>query len=153
MRGCLAWSFIVFSIVSVAPQSKLGAQVSRQPTVRSEINRGQNAALNCGMNTNVLSRTEFADCVNTFVTINRQQLSPSDPFEFGLYVRAIEIANIRRMTPDTDGVVAVWHKRAANIMGAKKLTLDDFCKAISGSTCDLEKMREQTFNLEPSRPN
>jgi hypothetical protein len=98
------------------------------------------------MNTNVLSQTEFAECVSNTVTINRQRSTLSDPFEFGLYVRALQIANVRRMTPDTDGMVAVWHKRAADIMRSKKLTLADFCKAIGASTCDL-----QTFNLEAAR--
>jgi hypothetical protein len=98
------------------------------------------------MNTNVLSQTEFAECVSNTVTINRQRSTLSDPFEFGLYVRALQIANVRRMTPDTDGMVAVWHKRAADIMRSKKLTLADFCKAIGASKCDL-----QTFNLEAAR--
>ena len=151
MRACVPCLLIILCTAPVAAQSKLDAPVSRQPTVGSEINRGQKAAFNCSMNTNVLSQTEFADCVSNTVTINRQRSTLSDPFEFGLYVRALEIANVRRMTPDTDGMVAVWHKRAADIMRSKKLTLADFCKAIGAGKCDLTQMREQTFDLEAAR--
>ncbi len=142
------------SVLWAAParaQSKLEAPASRRPTVGSEINRGQDAAFNCSMNTDVLSRTAFTDCVSDTVTINRQKSILSDPFEFGLYVRALEIANIRRMTPDTDGMVRVWHNRAAHIMRANKLTLADFCKAIGTNSCDIAKIREQTFDLEAAR--
>jgi hypothetical protein len=90
------------------------------------------------MNTNVLSQTEFAECVSNTVTINRQRSTLSDPFEFGLYVRALQIAQCQA---DDAGHRrhggCVWHKRAADIMRSKKLTLADFCKAIGASKCDL----------------
>jgi hypothetical protein len=89
MNKC-ATSFVI-GFVACAPvmaqNSKLNAPISRQPTVGSEIDRGQEAGFDCGIH-NLTDLSKFIACVNDVITANRQRTTLSEPFEFGLYVRS-----------------------------------------------------------------
>jgi hypothetical protein len=75
-------------------------------------------------------------CVSDAVSDNRQKSTLSEPFQFGLYVCALQISFVRDI-PSSDGNVQVWRSRLVSIMKSKKLSFKSFCDAIGKETkCD-----------------
>jgi len=127
-----------------AQNSKLDAPVSRQPTVGSEIDRGQSAAFDCGLN-NVGHLPAFVSCINNTVTTSQQKSTLSDPFLFGLYVRALQNAFVEKSTLASDGNLPIWRRQMLDIMKVKHLSFRDFCQAAHAEKCDTAVMNMQTF--------
>jgi hypothetical protein len=86
----LGFAALVLCTPARAQNSKPDAPVSRQPTVRSEIARGNRAAEDCDLpDANVTNPIKFAECVDNAVGTNVRNSTLSDPYEFGLYVNAL----------------------------------------------------------------
>ncbi|WP_298261680.1 hypothetical protein [Bradyrhizobium sp.] len=126
----------------MAQNSKLNAPISRQPTVGSEIDRGQDAAFDCGLH-NLTNFAEFVACLNDIVTANRQKSTLSEPFQFGLYVRALQHAYVQHVA--LEGNVSIWRDSMVKIMKSNKLSFKDFCDAVGSGKCEPVKINEQTF--------
>jgi hypothetical protein len=129
---------------ATAQDSKLNAPVSRQPTVGSEIDRGQALGFECGTQS-LTDLSRFVACVSDAIDVNRQKTTLSEPFEFGLYVRALQHAYIQGIPLNGDGSLPIWRDRLIKIMASRKLALGDFCKASRVEKCDLAKLNEQTY--------
>lgn len=133
------------SICGAAPaqDSKLNAPVSRQPTVASEIERGNELGFACGLHA-IPNASRLIDCVNDAIDDNRQKTTLSEPFEFGLYVAALQQAHSVFKIP-LGGFVSLWRDRMAKIMKSRKLSLSDFCKATGAEKCDATVMAQETY--------
>ena len=135
-RRAAASTFWALTICATAnaQNSNLNAPVSRQPTVRTEIDRGQDAGFECGLN-NITSFFKFKDCINDDVDTNRQNSTLSDPFEFGLYVRALQHAYVQGVQLRSEAFLSVWRDRLVKIMETKKLSL-----AVCGKTLAIARI-------------
>jgi hypothetical protein len=100
---------LTICIPALAQNQKLNAPVRQQLTVGSEIERGQDVAFECGLR-NVVDFAKFAACINDAVTTNRQKVTLSEPFEFGLYVRALQHSYVHQVK-SVDGWVPIWRDR------------------------------------------
>jgi hypothetical protein len=127
---------------SMAQNSKLNAPISRQPTVGSEIDRGQDIAFDCGLN-NLTNTAAYVACLNDAITVNRQKNTLSEPFQFGLYVRALQHAYVHHVA--LEGSVSIWRDGMVKIMKSNKLSFKDFCDAVGSGKCEPVKINEQTF--------
>jgi hypothetical protein len=127
-----------------AQNSKLDAPVSRQPTVCSEIDRGQSAGFDCALK-NVAHLPAFVSCINNVVAANQQSSTISDPFLFGLYLRALQNAFVEQKTLTSDGNFQIWRTKVLEIMKATHLSFKDFCQAAHAEKCDVATMRAQTL--------
>ncbi|MGA8863225.1 MAG: hypothetical protein WB444_05385 [Gallionella sp.] len=136
--------FAVAGIPAGAQDSKLNAPISRQPTVGSEIDRGQEAGFACGLE-NTKTFLSFTTCIDSVVSSNKQNSALSEPFEFGLYVRALQDSFLRKMALSSDGHIPLWKDRMTKIMKSRHLSLKDFCKAINAEKCDPARLAEQTY--------
>jgi hypothetical protein len=126
-----------------AQNAKLDTPVSRQPTVGSEIERGQDAGFQCGLDHKETAK--FVACVNDVLAANKQKTTLSAPFEFGLYVRALQFSYVHGVALSSDGMLQVWRNKLINIMKSTKLSFGDFCKAVGAGNCDTRKFDEQTY--------
>jgi len=148
MRKAIAANLMICAAVlcttANAQNAKLNAPVLRQPTVGSEIDRGQDAGFECGLH-NLTNFSRFVACINGAIADNRQNASLSEPYEFGLYVRALQHAYVHGIQLNSEGFLPIWRERLIKIMTSRKLTLRDFCKATGGEKCELAKMDEQTY--------
>jgi hypothetical protein len=147
MRKTVGTCVIIWAVslcATALAQTNLNAPVSRQPTIKTEIDRGQDAAFNCGLD-NLTNFSKFVDCIDAGIAANRQNSSLSEPYEFGLCIRALQHAYVQGRQLGSDGNLTVWRDRLVKIMMSRKLTLADFCKAVPGIKCDLATMNEQTY--------
>lgn len=123
--------------------SKLDAPVSRQPTVGSEIKRGDAAAQVCwnGPKVDVLKPMNQVNCIQAAIDLNRQQSTLSDPFLLGLYVHALASSgiavNVLKINKNTKGINAfvleyrrLWHDDLTRILKNDNLSVTDFCEAV-----------------------
>jgi hypothetical protein len=131
------FAVLVLCTPARAQDSRLNSPVSRQPTVGSEITRGDAAASECTSRlwrsgrTLAINLSNFEDCVNDAVRDNRQKSTLSEPFEFGLYLAALFHCYAQKI-PFSGGIYPpVWHDRVVKIIKSKKLSFGDWCKATS----------------------
>jgi hypothetical protein len=77
---------IVAALVAVAStasaQSKLDATVTRIPTVRTELARGNDAAFQCGLD-NIGRFMRIDKCILSALSTNKQRQTLSDAFQLG----------------------------------------------------------------------
>ena len=131
----------------LAQNSKLNAPISRQPTVGSEIDRGQDAAFDCGLH-NLTNFAAFVTCLNDIITVNQQKSTLSQPFQFGLYVRALQHSYVQHAA--LEGNTAIWRDSMVKIMKSNKLSFKDFCEAVGAAgKCEPAKINEQTYGSAP----
>ncbi len=142
----LGFAALVLCTPARAQNSKLNAPVSRQPTVGLEIKRGDAAAFACFRS--FLSNTrKFADCINAAIDANRQQSTLSEPYEFGLYVKALSFSStqvkqlkIDNNTKGSNGFILawrkLWHDNMTKIMETNNLSFNDYCEAIGLEKCE-----------------
>jgi hypothetical protein len=141
----IGFAAFVFCAPAWAQNSNLNAPVSRQPTVGSEIERGQEVGFQCGLDYRA-NFSKFRDCVNNAISTNRQSSTLSEPYEFGLYVRALQHSYVQGIALNSDGMLPIWRDRLMRIMKSRKLSFGDFCKAAgSEGGCDATKFNEQTY--------
>ena len=127
----------------LAQNSKLNAPISRQPTVGLEIDRGQDASFDCGLH-NLTNFAAFVACLNDVITVNRQKNTLSEPFQFGLYVRALQHSYVQHVA--LEGNTAIWRDSMVKIMKSNKLSFKDFCDAVGAAgKCEPAKISEQTY--------
>ena len=87
MRVFASATALMLMSVSGYAQSKLDAPVSTQPTVRTEIRRGHEAAFSCGLKSG-LAFNGVVNCFNEVLHDNEQKGSLSEAFQFGfLYLQ------------------------------------------------------------------
>jgi hypothetical protein len=97
MKALTAALWLMTLILPAAAQAvNLNAPLSRQPTVGSEIDRGQEASFECGLK-NLVDLLAFINCVDRSLLLNKQKATLSDPYEFGLYVRAFSTPTFRNI--------------------------------------------------------
>ncbi len=145
----LGFAALLLCTPARAQNSKLDAPVSQQPTVRSEIVRGNRAAKDCDLpEANLTNPIKFAKCVDNAASTNVRNSTLSEPFEFGLYVTAIGLIHIKetvlKINGSTKGMLGmvpkwrnVWHDRMGKITETSKLSFGDFCEAMGAR--DLQK--------------
>lgn len=119
-----------------AQASNLDAPIKTEPTMRSEIKRGEAAAFDCGLH-HIADYSAFTDCINRILDSNEQKRTKSDPFVLGLSIGALAQAGI--VAPhETAGWVAIWRGDVASLMKKYKLSINDLCGAIA-MKCDAVK--------------
>ncbi len=134
---------LILCTPAFAQNSKLDAPISRQPTVGSEIDRGQDAAFDCGLH-NLTNFAAFVACMNDVITVNRQKSTLSEPFQFGLYVRALQHAYVHKVA--LEGNVTIWRDDMVKIMKSNRLSFKNFCDAVGAAgKCEPTKINEQTY--------
>jgi hypothetical protein len=115
--------------LAVAQTSNLDAPISTQPTMRSEIKRGEAVAFDCGLH-HLTDYSGFTDCVSRALDANEQKQKKSDPFVLGLSIGALAQAGI--MAPNEHaGWVTVWRDDAALVQKKYRLSINDLCSAFA----------------------
>lgn len=127
-----------------AQNANLNAPVSRQPTVGSEVRRGDLASFDCGIQ-NVIDLQPFIACVNDLIDVNRQQSTLSDPFELGVYLAALNHVAIQEMALNSNHNFPFWHDGLIKLLSKTKLSARDICKAREDTKCDPAQMDKLTF--------
>lgn len=130
--------------VAIAQNANLNAPVSRQPTVGSEIQRGNEAAFDCSLHY-LTDLRKFIVCMNDLIETNRQKSTLSEPFELGLYLQALSYASVHHHSLNSDGSFTIWRDRAIAILTKIKLSIRDYCKAIEAMQCDTAGIDQQSF--------
>src|SRR5580704_996858 len=139
----LAGLSIVITVAS-AQNANLNAPVSRQPTVGSEVRRGDLASFDCGIE-NVIDTEPFIACVNDLIDTNRQKSTLSDPFELGVYLAAVNHVAIQEMALNSNHNFPFWRDGLIKLLKKTKLTARDICKAREDTKCDPAQMDKLTF--------
>jgi hypothetical protein len=139
----LAGLSIVITVAS-AQNANLNAPVSRQPTVGSEVRRGDLASFDCGIE-NVIDTEPFIACVNDLIDTNRQKSTLSDPFELGVYLAAINHVAIQDMALNSNHNFPFWRDGLIKLLKKTKLSARDICKAREDTKCDPAQMDKLTF--------
>jgi hypothetical protein len=130
----------LLSAVSAFGQSNLDKPISTQPTVRSEIGRGQDAAVECNGLGRIGRFRIIEECVSKIVQENVQQQKASSAFKLGMYLVALaqwEAIGASKIHPEdnapnmVDGNVNVWRSEVKKAMTSLKLTEKEICGAIS----------------------
>ena len=125
---------IATSPIIRAQTSKLDAEVSTKPTVRSEIKRGDAAAFDCGLH-NITNPPAFTKCITQVTDSNQQKSTLTDPFVLGLSVQALVQAKVIHVD---DSSILFWRKDTARILKAYKLTATDLCPVFD-TKCEVVK--------------
>jgi hypothetical protein len=139
----LAGLSMVITMAS-AQNANLNAPVSRQPTVGTEVRRGDLASFDCGIE-NVIDTEPFIACVNDLIDTNRQKSTLSDPFELGVYLAAVNHVAIQEMALDSNHNFPFWRDGLIKLLKKTKLSPRDICKAREDTKCDPVQMDKLTF--------
>ena len=127
-----------------AQNANLNAPVSRQPTVGSEMRRGDLASFDCGIQ-NVIDLQPFIACVNDLIDVNRQKSTLSDPFELGVYLAALNHVAIQEMALNSNHNFPFWRDGLIKLLSKTKLSARDICKAREDTKCVPAQMDKLTF--------
>ncbi len=147
MRYVFAFATLVACAPAAAQNSKPDAPAARKPPVGLDVDRGQDAAFICVIN-NTMNFSKFADCVDGAIRTNRQRAAPSESFEFGLYVRALQHSHAHKVAFNDEGALRLWRDRLTTIMKSHGFSFKDLCDA-TADKCDVSKFDEQTYGKEP----
>ena len=116
----LAGLSMVITVAS-AQNANLNAPVSRQPTVGTEVRRGDLASFDCGIE-NVIDTDPFITCVNDLIDTNRQKSTLSDPFELGVYLGAVNHVAIQEMALNSNHNFPFWRDGLIKLLKKTKLS-------------------------------
>lgn len=139
----LAIAFAVVMVPLHAQTSKLDAPIITKPTVRSEIKRGESAAIQCMLKSS-LNYSVFMDCLNADQYSNEQKNTKSNPYLLGLSISAVDSVSVLSKHGLTNGQenawLRIWKKDIARIVKAYKLTDKDLCGVFSLNCEEVERI-------------
>ena len=134
---------------SFAQTIDLDAPVSRTPTVRSELKRGQVDAATCfSKDENLIPSINFTDCIEKNIKDNIGRSTISDPYLYGIYTDAIWRVDILIHHLDSSGAIsrkfvplerASWKKHLQAISARSGITPAIYCEAVAGDTSSCAK--------------
>jgi hypothetical protein len=143
---------VLVSSVAAGGDNPLDKPVTSQPTVRSEIKRGWDAAFDCGLKGGPFEIEAAADCFDAAQRENRQKMSTGyEPFAVGCYFGAWShfriVADVLKSHPVGNAATAehraegFWksYRENAKSLG---LTDDDVLETVGAKTPLREKAAE-----------
>ena len=119
----------------------LNAPVVPKITIKSEIQRGGDAAFHCLIKTHFVW-LDFTNCLDEVQSAETQRNTITDPFSLGFYYRAYDLmGTIRKATPEVreSGLFVkreqFYFKTQGQLRKSLQLSGNDVCQALELKTC------------------